>query len=143
MPMPGDEQLCRAPFSRAPHQCLMRSDHPLAEAGRLDRDAYLAAGHILVSNRRRGEGLADMTLRRLGLARAVRFRTSHYFSALDVARRSDLILTTPLTGPPPEGLAALPCPFELEPQDLMLYWHRSADDDPANQWLRGLVLSTE
>jgi hypothetical protein len=30
-------------------------------------------------------------------------------------------------------------PFEAKPLDMFLYWHKAADDDPANRWLRGRI----
>ena len=33
-------------------------------------------------------------------------------------------------------LAVLDLPFEVEPLQWNLFWHRSAENDPANQWLR-------
>ena len=31
-------------------------------------------------------------------------------------------------------------PFELPPPELHLYWHANAEEDPANRWLRDLVV---
>lgn len=38
-----------------------------------------------------------------------------------------------------DGLHKTPLPFAVEALKLYLYWHKSVDDDPANQWMRALV----
>ena len=50
-------------------------------------------------------------------------------------------LATRLT--PGYGVRVLEAPFLGEPLVECLYWHRSAQRDPAHQWLRGVVLDHE
>lgn len=118
---------------------LVRKDHPQVR-GKLDLDLYLQQEHVLASSRRRGPGLEDFELSRLGLQRRVRLRCQHYFAACRVVSQTDLALTMP------ERLAQvvnqqfgnqiLPFPLSIPELDIYLYWPANVDTDPANQWLR-------
>lgn len=119
---------------------LVRRDHPLVQGGALDMDTYLRLEHIMASSRRRGPGLEDFELSRMGLQRRIRLRCQHYFSACRVVSQTDLALTIP------ERLAQvvnqqfdnqiLPFPLTMPSLDIYLYWHANVDNDPANVWLR-------
>jgi DNA-binding transcriptional LysR family regulator len=118
---------------------LVRKDNPLVKGG-LDLDGYLQLEHVLASSRRRGPGLEDFELSRLGLQRRIRLRCQHYFAACRVVSQTDLALTMP------ERLAQvvnqqfgnqiLPFPLTIPSLDIYLYWHANIDNDPANLWLR-------
>ncbi|MFA9216073.1 MAG: LysR family transcriptional regulator [Sphingomonadaceae bacterium] len=122
---------------------LVRRDHPKIQ-GALDLDTYLQQEHILASSRRRGPGLEDFELSRLGLQRRIRLRCQHYFAACRVVSQTDLALTMP------ERLAQvvnqqfgnqiLPFPLTIPSLDIYLYWHANVDTDPANQWLRAQIM---
>lgn len=121
---------------------LVRRDHPLVRGG-LDLDTYLKLEHIQTSSRRRGPGLEDFELSRLGLQRRIRLRCQHYFAACRTASQTDLALTMP------ERLArvvnqqfgnqVLPFPLQMPSLDIHLYWHANVDNDPASIWLRGQI----
>jgi DNA-binding transcriptional LysR family regulator len=121
---------------------LVRRDHP-AVRGTLDLDGYLTLEHIQTSSRRRGPGLEDFELSRLGLQRRIRLRCQHYFAACRVVSQTDLALTMP------ERLARvvnqqfgnqiLAVPLEMPSLDIYLYWHANVDADPASLWLRGQI----
>ena len=121
---------------------LVRREHPLVRGG-LDLDTYLKLEHIQTSSRRRGPGLEDFELSRLGLQRRIRLRCQHYFAACRVASQTDLALTMP------ERLARvvnqqfgnqmLPFPLQMPSLDIHLYWHANVDNDPASIWLRGQI----
>ena len=120
-----------------------RQDHPRI-GGTLDLDAYLAEDHILASSRRRGPGLEDFELSRLGVQRRIRLRCQHYYAACRVVSRTDLLLTMPeryaLAANQHAGNRILPFPIEMPPFDVYLYWHANVDNDPANRWLRTQVM---
>ena len=120
-----------------------RKGHPDID-GAIDLDTYLKQDHILASSRRRGPGLEDFELSRLGLERHVRLRCQHYFAACRVVSQTDLVLTMPGRY---AGIAnrhfrnqILPFPLEVPPFDVFLYWHANVDNDPANRWLREQVM---
>ncbi|MCU6499758.1 LysR family transcriptional regulator [Rugamonas sp. A1-17] len=118
---------------------LVRRDHPQVR-GVMDLDEYLKLEHIQTSSRRRGPGLEDFELSRMGLQRRVRLRCQHYFAACRAVSQTDLALTMP------ERLARvvnqqfgnqiLPFPLQMPSLDIYLYWHANIDHDPAGVWLR-------
>ncbi|AWK89481.1 LysR family transcriptional regulator [Azospirillum thermophilum] len=121
-----------------------RDGHPALD-GPPDLETYLAQSHILVSSRRKGMGLEDVELARIGRHRRIALRCQHYYAACRVVADSDLLLTMP------EHYAhsanrnlpnrVFPVPFDTPPLDVYLYWHETADHDPANRWLRDLLLT--
>lgn len=119
-----------------------RKDHPRIK-GRLDLDTYLQQDHILASSRRRGPGLEDFELSRLGVQRRIRLRCQHYYAACRVVSRTDLLLTMPeryaLAANQHTANQVLPFPIDMPPFDVYLYWHANVDGDPANRWLRTQV----
>jgi len=140
LPLPNDIRRTLLATDRT--VVLVRRDHPLVN-GKLDLDAYLKLEHIQTSSRRRGPGLEDFELSRLGLQRRIRLRCQHYFAACRVASQTDLALTMP------ERLARvvnqqfgnqiLPFPLQMPSLDIYLYWHANVDNDPASLWLRGQI----
>lgn len=118
---------------------VVRNGHP-AIHGALDLATYLEQDHILASSRRRGLGLEDFELSRLGVQRRVRLRCQHYFAACRVVSQTDLLLTMPdryaQVANQHFDNRILPFPTEMPPFDVYLYWHANVDNDPANRWLR-------
>jgi len=116
-----------------------RRGHPRLQ-GEMTLDQYLAEQHILASSRRKGPGIEDFELSRLGMQRKIRLRCQHYFAACRVVSQTDLLLTMP------ERYARvanqqfdnqlLALPLEMPAWDVYLYWHANVEDDPANKWLR-------
>lgn len=116
-----------------------RRGHPRLQGG-ITLEQYLAEEHILASSRRKGPGIEDFELSRLGMQRKIRLRCQHYFAACRVVSQTDLLLTMP------ERYARvanqqfdnqlLALPLEMPAWDVYLYWHANVEDDPANRWLR-------
>ncbi|MES2258212.1 MAG: LysR family transcriptional regulator [Pseudomonadota bacterium] len=121
-----------------------RKGHPAVE-GRISLAAYLDQDHILASSRRLGPGLEDHELSRLGFQRRVKLRCQHYWTACQVVSTSDMLLTMPEsyagTTNALLGNQVVPFPVDIPAQDIFLYWHASADNDPANRWLREQVIA--
>jgi DNA-binding transcriptional LysR family regulator len=131
--------LCRQLVSAERYVCAMRPGHPMA-AEPLTLERYLQLHHVHVSTRRRGVGHIDRALERLGRARTIRLRMMSYMAAPQVVASTDLALTIPRTLASMYGLAALELPFEVGTLDQYLYWHKNADEDRANTWMRGILL---
>ncbi|MCW8871847.1 MAG: LysR family transcriptional regulator [Xanthomonadales bacterium] len=131
--------LCRQLVSAERYVCAMRPGHPMA-AEPLTLERYLQLHHVHVSTRRRGVGHIDRALERLGRARNIRLRMMSYMAAPQVVASTDLVLTIPRTLASMYGLAALELPFEVGTLDQYLYWHKNADEDRANTWMRGILL---
>lgn len=124
---------------------LARKGHPRVR-GKLDLETYLKLDHILVSSRRRGPGLEDVELNRLGLKRRIRCRGQHYFSACRIVSQTDLLLTMPeryaRVVNPQFDSQILSFPLEMPAIDSYLYWHANVNNDPANRWLREQIMQS-
>jgi DNA-binding transcriptional LysR family regulator len=122
---------------------LARRKHPRIH-GKLTLKSYLAEEHIVVSSRRRGQSREDLELAGAGYRRSLRLRCQHYFAAARVVANTDLLCST--TGPVANVLAeviplqVLKFPLATPDFDAFLYWHANVDADPANRWLRTLLL---
>lgn len=131
------------------HECLLREPFCVVASrrhwrGDLTRSAYLRAQHVVVSKRRSGLALEDLSLSRRGIQRQVVLRCQHYESACSLVESSDLLLTMPrqyarkLNAHLKNRLHCLPLPLPVF--ELHLYWHRQSQSTAASQWLRDKVL---
>ena len=134
-----DPQLRHGPLMSERYVCMLRRGHPLA-GQKLTLENYLALGHIHISSRREGLGHVDAALHLLGKPRNIRMRVQHYMVAPLIALRTDLALTAPLGLMRGIDAIQLELPFALPAMEWHLYWHRSADRDQANRWLRDKLL---
>jgi DNA-binding transcriptional LysR family regulator len=141
--LPLSGEIRHARIVRDPIVVVMRKGHP-ALRRKLNLDTYLKQDHILVSSRRKGPGLADFELSRLGLQRRIRLRCQHYYAACRVASQTDLVLTMPERYArivnQQFGSRILPFPVEMPALDAFLYWHANVENDPANRWFREQVM---
>ena len=139
VPAPVGEEIRQQPVLADRLVVVARKGNPRTKKG-LDLEAYLASSHILVSSRRRGPGLEDVALARLGHRRRVELRCQSHVAALAIVGASDLLLTMPELHASNLDVArdcrVFPLPFDGPPIDVQLYWHESRDDDPASVWLR-------
>ena len=138
-PLINDAQLCHGPLMSERYVCMLRKGHPLAGQP-LSLENYLALGHIHISSRREGLGHVDAVLDKLGKRRKIQLRVQHYMVAPLIAMRTDLALTAPLGLVQGHDALQMALPFEVPAMEWHLYWHRSADRDQANTWLRNTLL---
>lgn len=139
VPLFSVPMLCRRLVSAERYVCAMRPGHPAAGEP-LTLEHYLDLEHIHVSTRRQGVGHIDRALERLGRARNIKLRMMSYMAAPQVVASTDLALTIPRSLALMYGLTTLELPFEVGTLDQYLYWHRNADEDRANAWMRGVLL---
>lgn len=142
VPYAVSQQIEHCPLKLDQLVVVARQHHP-AFVEKLDLENYLAQRHIIVSSRRKGLALEDVELNRMGLKRHITLRCQHYFAACKVVSETDLLVTMP------EHYARLanaqfanriwPFPLNSPQLDMHLYWHKNANKDPANQWLRQLI----
>lgn len=144
MLLPLSSEIRRQQISSYKTVVLARPGHPLIRT-ELTLEQYLAAGHILASSRRKGMGLEDFELSRLGLERNIRLRCQHYFAACRVVSQTDLLLTMPEAyakiANEQFGNQILPLPLPMPSWDVYMYWHQNVDNDPASLWLRRHILA--
>lgn len=144
LPLSPDSDIRRAPLSHDRLMVVARRGHPAVRRGALSLEDYLAAGHLLVSSRRRGPGFEDQELARLGHERQIVLRCQHYFAACRVVESTDHLLTMPAqyaaVANAGLGNVLLEMPVKLPPMDVYLYWHESRENDPGNRWLREKIV---
>lgn len=119
--------------------CVLRQGHPFAKPA-MTLEHYLALDHVMVSSRRRGRGLVDIALARLGKQIEAAMRVAHFQPALHVVMSSDMAVTAPLSLASRYEVVRKELPFEVAPLRTVLYWHRNADHDPANIWMRRQIV---
>jgi len=128
-----------ADILRDRYVCVLRQGHPFAKREVTLAD-YLELQHVMVSSRRRGRGLVDIALARLGKQADTPLRVTHFQSALHVVMASDMAVTAPLSMACRYEVVRKELPFEVPPLRTVLYWHRNADHDPANVWMRQQIV---
>jgi DNA-binding transcriptional LysR family regulator len=132
--------------------CLLRADHPALSGGgrrrtgrasKLSLESYAALSHALVSPSGEGPGIVDKVLAQHGLTRRIALRIPHFYSALAIVAKSDLILTAPAAlagmGSAEMPVVALPVPLSLPEHSVNLIWHERLSNEPGHRWLRELL----
>lgn len=124
--------------------CVVRSDHNEIN-GSLSMDQYLSLNHLHVSTRKRGLGHVDLEMGKMGLRRRIALRTRHYLMTPDIVEQTDLALTVQLRFAKQItqrfNLRYYQLPFSVPALETHLFWHESADQDPANKWMREMLQS--
>lgn len=137
-PFVGIGQMQTQALLKQRYACAVRRDHPTI-GDSITLDEYLALDHLQVSSRRKGRGYEDIGLNRLGRQRKVKMRVQHYQVAPLLVAQTDMALTVPISMAQNYDLKILELPYSLPALDWNIYWHKSADQDQANLWLRGLI----
>jgi DNA-binding transcriptional LysR family regulator len=125
--------------------CLFRRGHPLDKPS-ITIEEFLAASHLIVVSAGTGHGLADEELERRGIVRNVKLRIPHFAAVGYLLHETDLITIVPqrlvdrCLGP--FELSFVPTPFELPSIPIDLFWSARYHRDPANQWLRAMMVET-
>jgi DNA-binding transcriptional LysR family regulator len=122
--------------------CVVRQDHPRV-GKRLTLDEYLALEHIVVSPLGR-RSYVDAVLAERGQERRIRRVVPFFVSGLLMAATTDYVLTVSVRAAAALAntlpLRTLEPPLPLPSYDLNLLWHPRLDNEPANQWLRGVFV---
>jgi DNA-binding transcriptional LysR family regulator len=154
LPLQESPGLVRRVLFRDDYSCLIRADHVALRGGREKRkrgaksprlsiEAYAALNHLSVSPGGDGRGIIDRALEQHGLTRRIALRIPAFYTALEMVRRSDLILTAPSAlarfVPSDGSVVAFPPPVSVPSHTLNLTWHERFTQDPGHVWLRELV----
>ena len=123
--------------------CMMRADHP--DAGKpLSLARFCALEHVLVSYE--GEsfrGVTDGALEKIGLTRHVGLSVSNFLVLPDVLAISDMIATVPSRiAQNQTGMFVCETPVPVPGFTKSMAWHGRTHRNPAQAWLRGLMLET-
>ncbi len=125
--------ICEEHFS-----LICREDHPILQDMSLEN--YAQATHAIVALKDSKVDLVDMALAKHGVTRKIALKCEHYFAATSVISRCDMLLTMPnayanlLKDKMP--VAVTPLPFEVPVLPVHMYWHKQAEQDPVNGWMR-------
>jgi DNA-binding transcriptional LysR family regulator len=121
---------------------ICRENHPILND--LTLENYANASHALVALKDSRIDLVDMALANHGATRKFALQCEHYFAATSVISRCDMLLTMPnayanlLKDKMP--VCVVPLPFEVPVLPVHMYWHKQAEHDPINGWMREKLL---
>ncbi|CAH2405040.1 HTH lysR-type domain-containing protein [Mesorhizobium ventifaucium] len=123
---------------------LIRAEHP-ALARKLTLERFLELEHIVVSVTSAGPAPVDEALARIGRTRRVKLRVPNFFAAVEIAARSDLIMTLPSSlaraAANMKRFVSLPPPLDLGSFTMSLVWHARQQDAPRHIWLRRAIVA--
>lgn len=123
---------------------IMRVHHP-ALAEKLTLDRFLALEHIVVSVTGVGPAPVDEVLARMGWTRRIKLRVPNFFAAIEIAARSDLVMTLPSSlariAADIRRFVSLPPPLDLGRFTMSLAWHARQQDAPRHIWLRRAIVA--
>jgi DNA-binding transcriptional LysR family regulator len=139
------EALYQRQLFRQPYVTMMRKGHPLArlDRGEVSLARFVKAEHLLVDANESPYDRINALLARAGVGPSVRFRVPHFTAVPYMVSTSDLVVTVPQKlaerAALPFGLEWIVPPLELPTLQTNVFWHRRYNQDPGNQWLRGLL----
>jgi DNA-binding transcriptional LysR family regulator len=123
---------------------LMRAEHP-ATAKTLTLKRFLELDHVVVSITGIGRAWVDEKLARSGQQRRVKVRVPSFFAAVEIAARSDLVMTLPSSLARTAGdmrrFVMMPPPLDLDGLTMSLAWHARHQDSPRHAWLRKTIVT--
>ena len=141
-PIHSDPNLRNKKIYQDDYVLVVNKKHPIAKKKKISLEDYLSLSHIHISKRASGLGHVDTTLNRLGLTRRIALRAQHFLVAPYIIDQSNLVMTTIKSFSRGRELKVFQLPFKINPLVLHLYWHVNKDMDPANKWMRELILNT-
>lgn len=141
-PIHSDSNLRNKKIYQDDYVLVVNKKHPIAKKKKISLEDYLNLSHIHISKRASGLGHVDTTLNRLGLTRRIALRAQHFLVAPYIIDQSNLAMTTIKSFSRGRELKVFQLPFKINPLVLHLYWHVNKDMDPANKWMRELILNT-
>lgn len=122
---------------------LMRAEHPHAGT-QVTLERYLELDHLVVSITGTGRAWVDEVLERIGRQRRVRVRVPSFFAAVEIAARSDLVMTLPSslarTAADMRRFVIAQPPLDLGSVNMSLAWHARHQDSPRHVWLRRTIV---
>jgi DNA-binding transcriptional LysR family regulator len=125
--------------------CAFRRGHSLDKPS-ITLEEFTAADHLVVVSAGTGHGVADDEFERRGIVRNVKMRIPHFAAVGYLLHETNLVTTVPqrlvnrCAGP--FDLTSVRVPIELPAIPINLFWSARYHRDPANQWLRTLMVDT-
>lgn len=124
--------------------CIARAGHPVAR-GTLTESQFAELGHVVVEPPGRSLEVFEHFLKVHRMHRRVVLRTPHFMSVPVILAQTDTIAVVPqalsdfmtMHG----DMMELQLPFLPPTFQVNLYWHRSAQHDAGNKWMRNILIS--
>ena len=143
MLMPTNDNINSTLVCNESFSLICREDHPILQ--NLTLESYAEATHALVALRDSKIDLIDMALAKHGKSRNIALKCEHYFAATSVISRCDMLLTMPNTYAnllkEKMPVHVSPLPFDVPVLPVHMYWHKQAEQDPINGWMREKLLT--
>jgi DNA-binding transcriptional LysR family regulator len=114
--------------------------------GGMDLDCFCARDHLLISTKGGNfDGAIDAELATLGRRRNVVASVQSHLLAIELVAQTDLIATVPqaLLASRRHQLAVFPPPLDVGAFVVTAAWHPRLANDPAHQWLRGVMFGLQ
>lgn len=128
---------------RQRYVCLFRRGHPVARDP-MSLAQFCALGHVGIVAANTGHGAVDALLARAGVKRDMRLNVPHFIAVGHILQSTDLVATVPERFADrcraPFDLVSAPHPVKLPEIGINLFWHAKYNNDPANMWLRQLLV---
>jgi DNA-binding transcriptional LysR family regulator len=124
--------------------CLIRTEHPYVTDA-LTMEQFRELGHVIVEASGRSQEMLEEFMKKKGFERKVVLRTPHFMSVPIIVAGTDAIAIVPqaladfFSYLP--GIRQVRLPFTPPTFQVNMYWHRSAQLDPGNLWLREVMNS--
>ena len=127
-----------------------RRGHPLLAGGKVTPKRYAACGHVASTQLGGSSGLVDAALKEVHLKRVVQVVVPGFPDALRIAANSDLLALVPSASlgnalvkdrSTTLGVQQFEIPVRMPEILVSAMWHPRLDADPAQRWLRHMVIS--
>jgi DNA-binding transcriptional LysR family regulator len=119
--------------------CLAAKNHPRVRT-RLDRQAFQAEGHVVVTTSGTGHAIVDKVLAQKKLTRRVVLKVPSFLAVARLVARTELLVIVPRrlgeALAQQERVQMLEPPVSLPPFAVKQHWHERFHADAANAWLR-------
>ena len=123
--------------------CVVRQGHPRITR-RLTLEDFKRESHLIVTTSATGHSFLEKTLESLNIRRKVGLRVPNFIGVSTLITSTDLLVMVP------ERFARVMAelvpvqifspPMKVRSFDVMQYWHARSDKEPANRWLRSLLV---
>lgn len=140
--LPMGAGFCQQRLFKERFVCAMRSDHPRI-GNSLSVKAFEAETHLAVATSGTGHSIVEKVLEAQKIRRRVALTVPSFLGIASIITSSDHLVILPeqlgrhLAAP--GNIKVLPLPFDIPTYHIMQHWHERYSQDPANQWLRGMI----
>ena len=124
--------------------CVVGKNNPLSNKNKLSVKDFASAKHLMVATTGKAFGFIDYLLNAKGFKRRVAMTINQFLVAPGIIRKSKMILTCSRRVAERfklEGVKILPIPLITDTLKLKLVWHKRADSNPGNKWIREQMIN--